>query len=119
MARMHILQQTNPNRYDVVVHAPTPAGNNDAGVSFATAMVNAGLATTRMANGNGAGQITTAEMNQVQSGALIETSFPWDDNPAWTNAERLADLNIRATQAVNAVIAEYSARLKQFGRTVA
>ena len=118
MARMHILQQTAANRYDVVVHATTPVGNNDAGVSFATAMVNAGLATTRMATGNGPGQITTAEGNLVANGSLIETSFPWDDNPAWTNAERLADLNIRATQAVAAVITDYSARLKQFGRTV-
>lgn len=118
MARIHIGEQTSPNRYSCTVHAPTPNGNNSAGVSWATALVNSGRAVTTMAIGNGAGQITTAEANQVASGALIEATFQWDDNPAWANPERLADLDLRATQAVAATLADYAQRLKQFGRTV-
>lgn len=119
MSRLHILQQTSNNVYDVVVHAPTPVGNNSAGVPFATAIQNAGLATTTMTVGNGAGQITTAESNQVAAGTVVEAPFQWEDNPAWDNTTRTADLNLRAQQAVDAVLAAYGARLKYFGRVVA
>lgn len=118
MARMHILQQTAPNTYSVVVHAPTPAGNNLAGVPWATAIQNAGLAVSSLPVGSGPGQITNAENVQVSSGSVIEAQFVWGDNPAWTNVERIDDLNLRAQQAVDAVVSEYQQRLKQFGRTV-
>lgn len=118
MARMHILQQTSPNTYDVVVHATTPVGNNSAGVAWNTALVNAGLARTSMASGTGPGQITVAEAAQVTAGTVIEARFLWGDDPAWTNPQRLADLNLRADQAVAEVLANYAERLKQFGRTV-
>jgi len=72
-----------------------------------------------MTVGNGVGNITNAEANQVAAGTVMETAFQWGDDPAWTNAERLADLEIRATQAVNDAVATMQARLKQFGRTVA
>lgn len=119
MARMHILQSGGNNQYNVIVHAPTPAGNNSAGILWSTAIVNAGLARTQMTTGTGAGQITTSEANQVTAGTVIEASFVWGDDPSWSNANRTADLNTRATQAVNAVLADYSARLKWFGQTVA
>ena len=119
MARLHILEQTSPNLYNVIVHAPPPAGNNSAGVAWTTALVNSGLAVTSMPVGPGPGQITTAEADQVTSGELIEARFSWQDDPAWTNQQRLDDLNLRAAQAVSEIGAQYSARLKQFGRTVA
>lgn len=119
MARMHILEQSQPNLYNVIVHAPTPAGNNQAGIAWSTAIVNAGLARTALTTGNGPGQITAAEANQVTNGTVIEATFQWGDDPTWTNAERLADLNTRATQAVDEVLANYAARLRQYGRTVA
>jgi hypothetical protein len=117
--RMHILQATGPNLYSVVVHAPTPAGNNSAGVAWSTAIQNAGLAGTSMETGNGAGQISTNEANQVAAGTVIEAQFAWGDDPNWTTAQRLADLSLRATQAVDEVLAAYSAKLKWFGQTVA
>ena len=119
MARMHILQQVGFNLYQVVVHAPTPAGNNSAGVSWATAIQNAGLGVTQMAIGNGPGQITTAESNTVTNGTVIEAGFQWGDDPTWTNAQRQADLNTRAAQAVAEVTANFQNRLKFFGFTVA
>ncbi len=117
--RMHILQSSGLNLYTVIVHAPTPAGNNSAGVAWSTAIQNAGLAGTQMTVGNGAGQITSNESNQVSAGTVIEASLPWEDNPAWDAATRLADLNARAAIAVNSAIADLSARLKWFGQTVA
>lgn len=119
MSRLHILQQTGNNVYNVVVHATTPAGNNSAGVLISDAIKNAGLAVTSMTVGNGPGQIATAEANQVSAGTVIEAPFQWEDNPAWDNPTRMADLNLRAQQAVDAVVADYAARLKYFGRVVA
>lgn len=118
MARMHILQSSGLNVYSVVVHATTPGGNNSAGVAWTTALQNSGLAVTQMVVGNGPGQITQAEANQIAAGTLVEASFAWEDNPAWTNQQRLDDLELRATQAVNEVLADYAARLKFFGHTV-
>ena len=119
MSRIHILQQADNNVYNVVVHAPVPAGNNAAGVPFATAILNAGLANTTMTVGTGPGQISSAEAAQVTAGTVLEAPFQWEDNPAWDNATRNADLNLRAQQAVDAVLADYGARLKYFGRVVA
>lgn len=117
--RMHILQQGANNVYEVVVHAPTPGGNNSAGVAWTVALANSGLNITVLPVGNGPGQISSAESNQVANGTLIEARFQWQDNPAWTNQERLADLDIRAAQAVAEVLTNYGQRLKYFGLTVA
>lgn len=119
MARMHVLESAGNNTYNVVVHAPTPAGNNSAGVPWTTALQNSGRAVSQMEVGTGPGQITSAEHAQVIAGTVIETTFQWGDNPTWTNQQRLEDLDIRATQAVNEVLARYAAILKFFGATVA
>ena len=116
--RLHILQEIAPNLYDVVVHTPTPAGNNQAGIAWSVALVNSGLAVTSLPVGNGPGQIASNEANQVTSGSVIETRFQWGDDPAWTDQQRIDDLNLRAGQAVAEVLAVYSAKLRQFGRTV-
>ncbi len=118
MSRLHVLDQAQPNRYRVIVHAPTPAGNNSAGVSWATALVNAGLARNRLAVGAGPGQITSAEAAQVTAGTVLEVELTWDDNPAWDDTQRLADLTARADQHVAAILVEYAARLKWFGAVV-
>lgn len=119
MARMHILRGGAPDTYQVVVHAPTPAGNNSAGVAWSTALQNSGLAKSALTVGNGAGQITNAENNQVTAGTVIEAQVVWQDDPAWTNQQRLDDLNARAALAVDQQTAEYGRILKYFGYTVA
>jgi len=120
MSRLHILQQSGFNQYSVVVHSPTPAGNNSAGVSWGTALANSGLQKQSvMTVGNGPGQIATAEANQVTSGSIIETMFTWQDDPTWDTPTRQADLNTRAIQAVNDATTNYGNLLKWFGLTVA
>lgn len=74
---------------------------------------------TTMTVGTGPGQITAAEASQVTSGTVVEASFHWEDNPVWDNPTRTADLNLRAQQAVDGVLAAYGARLKYFGYVVA
>lgn len=119
MARIHVLQAAGVDTYTVVVHAPTPAGNNSAGIAWSTALANAGLATTVMTVGNGPGQISQSEANQIAAGTVLEGTMQWGDNPAWTNAERQADLALRANQLIAELQARYAAQLKFFGATVA
>lgn len=119
MARLHILTGSYDGIYDVVVHSVVPAGNNSAGVSWQTALSNSGLNTSRMPTGNGPGQISSSEANQVAAGSVLETSFIWQDSPFWDDAQRTADLATRATQAVTEAQDVFQHRLKLFGRTVA
>lgn len=117
MAAIHILSGNGGNVYTAVVHATTPAGNNVAGVPWATALANSGLNTTVMTIGTGAGQITSAEAAQIASGALFEVTIAWENDPRWTNAQRQADLDLRTRQAVAEKQAELANRLRLFGAT--
>lgn len=118
MSKLHILEQTSLNTYNVVVHAPTPAGNNSAGFSWTQVLANAGLAVTRMTVGNGPGQISQNESNQVANGSIIEASFVWQDDPNLTNQQRQDDLQLRATQAIDDVTEQFKQRLKLYGAVV-
>jgi hypothetical protein len=115
MARIHILTGSTGGVYTAVVHTATPAGNNVANVLWSDALKNSGRAVTVMTVGNGAGQISQAEANQIAAGTLIEGVFQWGDNAAWSNAERQADLNIRANQLIAEMLAQYQMELRLFG----
>jgi hypothetical protein len=115
---MHILTGSYGGIYRVIVHAPTPAGTNGAGVLWSDALKNSGRAITRMTVGNGAGQITNAEANNVAAGSVLEAEFNWQDDPNWNALERTADLNLRATQAVTEILDVMTHELRQFGQTV-
>lgn len=125
MPKIHVLQKAGNLLYNVVVHATLPSSLTNSvpaavggPITIQTALVNAGLAATSMPIGNGPGQITNAEANQIASGQLIEAQTVWQDDPSWTPAQRLQDLQDRATQAVNNTLADYIERLKYFGATI-
>ena len=117
MSNIHVLAGSGRNRYMVVVHVATPAGNNSADVAWSTAVINAKRNTTVLETGTAAGQITSAEAAQVAAGTVLEGSFEWDDDPAWTNGQRTADLDTRAGQLAAELLATYGADLKFFGFT--
>lgn len=117
MARIHVLESVGLNTYRVVVHDTTPGGNNPAGIAWSTAIQNAGRAITSMTEGSGAGQITTAERATVLNGTVLEGSFAWQDDPLWNNAQRNADLDLRATQLIDELQARLAAELRYFGAT--
>lgn len=119
MSRIHVLTAGSPDNYQVIVHAPTPGGNNSASVLWSDALKNAGLAVTTMEIGTGPGQITSSEATLVSCGAVIETTFPFQDNPTWLSSERTAALNAVADTAVAETLSKYGSRLKYFGATVA
>lgn len=117
MAKIHVLAGGQNGVYTVAVHATTPVGNNSAGVSWAQAVQASGRATSILTVGNGAGQIGNAEMNQITAGTIIEGVMQWQDVPGATPAELQADLDLRATQLVNELLARYAVELKYFGFT--
>lgn len=117
MAKIHVLSGSGNNVFTVVVHATTPVGNNSAGTAWTDAVKNSGNATSILTVGTGPGQIVQNEMNQITNGTLIEGSFQWGDDPAWSNAERQADLDLRASQLVAELLAQYAQELKYFGFT--
>lgn len=115
MSRIHVMEAGGINTYRIVVHAPTPAGNNLAGVSWINAIANSGSGGTSMPVGNGPGQIANAEATDVANGSVIEASFQFTDDPNWTAAERNARLDAEATKLVAETQAELQKRLKYFG----
>jgi hypothetical protein len=119
MARLHLLQQNSHTMYSAVAHAPTPAGSNLAGVLWTDCLKNAGPPVSVLSVGNGAGQITQSESNQVAAGTLVEAQFPWQDDPAWTTQQRTADLAVRAQQSIDTAISDMQDRFRLYGMTVA
>jgi len=117
MSKMHVLDGGTNNVYSVVVHTAVPAGNNAAGTPWATALINSKRNTTIMTIGTGAGQITQAEADQIAAGTVLEGSFIWQDDPTWTNAQRTADLDLRAQQMVSDLTTNTQNQLKYFGIT--
>lgn len=117
MAKIHVLTGGGPNVFTVVVHADTPTGNNVAGMPWTDVIKNSGRATSQLTVGTGPGQIQNNEMNAITNGTIIEGSFQWGDDPTWTNAQRQADLDLRATQLVTELIDRYQRDLKYFGFT--
>jgi hypothetical protein len=119
MPRMHIMTGNGLNTFNVVCHSPTPAGNNSAGISWVTAIANGLKPVTRMAIGNGSGQITSVEATDIAAGNVIETAFQFDDDPNWSAPTRTTQLNLIAGDAVTRSQNELAAKLKWFGAVVA
>lgn len=126
MPRIHVLAQSGANNYAIVVHAPVPNQANSAGTNWRAALVNAGLAKTVMTVGETLpgglpepGRITQQEADDIAAGAVVEATFVWTDNAAWSDAQRVANLEAQATARVNDVLGSLAARLKYYGFVVA
>ena len=115
--RLHVLAGNTRGDYTVVLHQPTPAGNNSAGHSWASVMVASGRAQTVMTVGTGPGQTTQAEVDAILAGTVIEGVFGFTDNPAWSTAERLAELDAVATARLANLVDRLAAELKWYGAT--
>jgi hypothetical protein len=113
------MQANGINQYDVVVHSPTPSGSNSANRTWVEVLVNSGSNVSTLPVGSGGGRIGNAENNAITAGSVFETRFSWGDDPTWNNAQRQADLDIRAGQAVADALIEFQKRMKFFGHEVA
>lgn len=117
MSRIHVLQSGAVNVYTVVVHSATPVGNSPGGFPWTTLLVSSGEAKTVMTEGTGPGQITTAEKADVESGAVIEGVFQWEDNPLLTTGQRNAHLDLSAMQLIDEREALLTQSLRFYGYT--
>ena len=79
MAEVHVLKQ-NGHNLELVLHIPIPGGNNSAGVSWQTALVNSGLVQPSiLKDGDGTGgTIDATEKAALASGALFERVLSYD-----------------------------------------
>lgn len=114
MSKLHVLGGSG-DEFLVVVHGPTPAGNNSAGFAWSTLLVNAKRNTTIMTTGSGPGQITTAEANSIAGGTVIEGVFGFTDDPTMPAADRNALLDLIATQTLALHQSRLSQELKWWG----
>lgn len=119
MAKVHVLEGSgaSPGTFRVIVHVATPVGNNSAGTSWATALVNTKRNFTRMVVGVGPGQITTAERDQVVAGTMMEGEFTVGDDITFTGPQRAAYLDTMADRFIVDMQADAALELKYFGAT--
>ena len=109
------------NAYAIAFHVPIPSANNAVGVNYQTALVNSGVGgRSVMPTGTGAGQITAAELANVQNGSIFEVVEPHFTNPGQSLGQEQADLDARfaALSSVNgALIKGLQNQLLYFGAT--
>lgn len=113
MSKVHVLTSDMSGNYHIVIHTPTPSGNNSAGVSWKTAGLNSGLmGITTLTEGTGAGQITTSERTTIISGDIIEivTTIPAESGGASSQS-----LDQMINQIINQTLSDLEKKLKYFG----
>ena len=70
--KIHVLT-IERGRGRLVFHIPIPAAINSAGFPYRDALVASGKGgTSQLTEGTGPGQITTAELTQIQAGEVLE-----------------------------------------------
>lgn len=117
MADITVLERDMEHRWRVVMHFPVPAGNNDAGLPWRTALIRSGIGgTTILPDGDGTlGTIDPDDKLLIESGALLEhvESVRLGSGNPQAAAEEL--YNSRKSEKA----AQLQARLNQYGRNVA
>jgi len=119
MSNIHILTGDGKNKWTAVFHIAVPDTNNSVSVNYRTGLINSGLGgTSTMAEGDGPGQITTAELAQIASGELYECSVPLLIETGGTSVPELRTmLRSQYTKKKNAVLSDLQTRLRYFGHT--
>ena len=119
MANIHVLR-IEGRVVSAVAHVAIPAANNDAGMSYRTAIVRSGMGgTTVLPDGDGtAGTISAAEKSSIQSGALVEVPLRIQLSALPSNgAQRNAFLDALFTAEQTRVQGEAQASLRYYGAT--
>ncbi len=119
MANIHVLDRQG-NGWRVAVHIAVPAGNNAAGLAWATALLRSGNGgTTVLPDGDGTGgTVSAAEKTSVTNGTVLEVL---DVAAPPSNATTAVAINAWLDAYHAAKVAEVQARLQtelqQYGRT--
>lgn len=104
--QQYVLSGDGNGAYRFVTHYLTPIGNNAAGISWANAVVGAGLNTTSLSIGTGAGQINSSDAALITAGTMIEVAGNIYD----ASTPTIAQSKLNTTSA--AIIADSKARLQ-------
>ena len=101
------------------MHFAVPNANNAVGVNYRTALKNSGLGgSTAMVEGDGPGQIVTAEKEQIEAGALYEHRFGFSvEGNGAAPATIQAALRAAYVREEALKIAQLQEQLKYFGYT--
>jgi hypothetical protein len=121
MPTVHTLTATGSDSYDAVAHFPMPVGNNAAGVPWKTCYIASFQGqpiTSRLKIvGNGPGQITQQELNQITNGDVIEITFNYGFDQSWPDAQKLANIDIYSSRAINDYKDYFAELFKYYGFT--
>lgn len=116
MADMHVLAGDGLHRWPLIMHFPVPDADNEVSVNYRVALVNSGLGGTRMVEGIGPGQITTAEVALIDAGEVYEHGIQF---LAESGASTLPELLTAAREAYARekarVTTELQKRLRYYG----
>ena len=119
MADIHVLSGNGLGKWALVFHFAMPDQDNNVTINYRTALINSGLGgTSTMTEGEGPGQITSAELAQIQAGELYEysASFPVESG-ATNNTELLTSIQAAYARGLSAVIARLQRQLRYYGYT--
>ena len=121
MSDMHVLLGAVDGRqWTVVMHIAVPVGNNDVGVSWATALLNSGRGgTTILLDGDGSeGTIDATEKSAIEAGTIFEHVYTFPvESGGTTTAELRTTLRSKYTQQKAVVQAEIQKQLRYYGHT--
>ena len=120
MADIHVLAGDGTT-WQIAMHLPVPNVNNAVGVNYRSALVNSGLGgSSRMTEGDGAGQITATEVGLLASGELYEHLFRFRVEGNGADPAVIRDaLRAAYTRELGLVIAVLQERLRYYGHTEA
>lgn len=120
MAFVHVLQNAGGDNFTAIAHVATPVGNNFFGTPWKTCwLVSFGASTpkSRLIVGNGPGQISQSESNQISGGDLMEIEFIFTDDVALNAADRNSMIDYVANQTITQRLAEFRQMFKLYGYT--
>lgn len=118
MSDYHVLEGSEDgNRYRIVFHIPVPSVPNRVGVNYRAALVSLTGGVSILPEGNGIGQITTAELALIASGAIYEHVELFNTNPNENAAQIQARLDAYYSELVTKIQTDLSGKLSYYGYT--
>lgn len=104
---------------EMVCHYATPVANNAVGISWANALVGAGMNTTVLTSGTSAWQISSADLSAIQAGTLRECIVNFSLPQVLASGNTSAALTAIYNAAVAADKTKVQNTLNYFGYTQA
>lgn len=115
MSKVHVLKSDNMTETTVVIHTPIPENHNLVGFTLQFCAIACGITgSTILSVGDGPGDITQEEHNQIVEGAVVELvrKINPGDSPSNESVEELVDISILE------FITQMTSNLRYYGHTI-